>query len=265
MQQLQERFHEQGYDYRAGSPHLRHWQLYDAMVSMALGAVRNAVAAGLPADVLEVGAGHGGYTEPLLAAGSRVTSTEMSQPSLAELNQRFGGNSRFSAVFDVDGSLGVLGDRRFSVIVCCSVLHHIPDYLTFIEDAVLNRLASGGIFLSMQDPLWYPRVSKLTHRLDRASYGLWRVVQGNYRQGVATLARRLRGTYDEENPADMVEYHVVRQGVDEQAIAERLSPLFQRVELSTYWSTQAPFLQWLGNRVGMRNTFAVVAEGRRAD
>ena len=63
----------------------------------------------------------------------------------------------------------------------------------------------------------------------------------------------------------MTEYHVVRDGVDDAALAHLLTARFHQVEALRYWSTQARPLQWLGTRLGLRNTFALEATGRRGD
>jgi len=262
-QSLQELGYPEDRNYRAGSPHLLHWHLYDRLTAMLLETLSQVVDAGLPPTVIEVGAGHGALTEPVLAAGARVTATDMSRPSVERLANRYHTNVAFQAVFDPDGSLAVLGDQRFSLVVCSSVLHHIPDYIGFLEGPMLDHLGRGGAFISLQDPLWYPSVGPLTHRLDRGSYLLWRMRQGSYRQGIATFGRRLRRVYDETNPADMVEYHVVRQGVDHQAIERLLTAHFEEVELQTYWSTVSSPLQWIGDRLGRPNTFAFRATRRR--
>lgn len=261
MQRLQEEAFGADRDYRAGSPHLRHWQLYDALASLVREAVHGIRQAGLPATVLELGAGHGGYTEPTLAAGCAVTVTEMSRPSVERLRTRFDGNERLSVVFDERGDLAPIGDKRFSLILAVSVLHHVPDYLSFVLDAVEHHLEPGGTFLSVQDPLWYPSVPRATRVLERFAFLSWRLFQGNYRTGAATLLRRIRGVYDEEKPGDMVEYHAVRQGLDHAALHGVLSSRFEECSLHTYWSTQAPLWQAVGNLARMRNTFALRAIG----
>ncbi|HEV2121863.1 MAG TPA: class I SAM-dependent methyltransferase [Chloroflexota bacterium] len=261
VQEFQEHTHGPSWDYRAGSPHLAHWQLYDRLVGEVLFALRGAGDQGLPPTVLEIGAGHGGYTEPVLAAGGRVTATEMSRPSLARLEGRFGGNESFSCSFDPDGSLEVLDDRRFSLVLCVSVLHHIPDYKTFVKRAVSRHLAAGGTFISIQDPLWYPSVSRTARRLDRLAYLSWRVTRGQYLDGLRTQLRRIRGIYDETKAGDMVEYHVVRNGVDQEALRTMLEGAFEDVRLEKYWSTPAAILQRSGTRLRLRNTFMLVARG----
>lgn len=262
MQRLQELGHGSTHDYRAGSPHLKHWSLVDSLTGLLRDAIDGVADRGLPLTLLEIGAGHGGYTEPALAAGCVVTVTETSRPSVERMQARFRSNPRFSAVFSADGSLDALGDASFSLILCASVLHHIPDYLALVDEA-LDRLNRGGTFLSVADPLWYPRLPRPDYIASRVAYLAWRASRGNYRRGVSTQWRRLRGIYDRHNPADMVEYHVNRSGVDEQALVRLLSARFSGVALRAYWSTQAAVLQRFGDRLGRRNCFALLAEDKR--
>jgi SAM-dependent methyltransferase len=259
MQALQETFHGASFDYRAGSPHLKHWQLFDRLVALLQQQVESVQSRGLPLTLLDVGAGHGGYTEPALAFGCRVTATEMSRPSLTRLLDRYRFNTAFSAVFDADGSLDVLGSQTFSVVLCSSVLHHIPDYLNFIHGSVLPQLAPGGTLITIQDPLWYPKMTRRDLLLTKVGYFTWRLTQGNYIQGARTRLRRIRKIYDENNPADMVEYHVVRSGVDQERLWGSLLPYFKGVTLHAYWSSQSPTYQRIGELIGRHNTFALVA------
>ena len=60
----------------------------------------------------------------------------------------------------------------------------------------------------------------------------------------------------------MVEYHVVRGGVDECAVRDLLATLFPDVRVITYWSAQSGWAQALGRRTGLRTTFGVVARHR---
>lgn len=250
----QDAAHGLGHDYDLGSPHLRHPQLR-GMVEDRLAAL----VARTPGRcrVLEVGAGHGTFTRCLLAAGAEVTVTEASAASAGLLRRRFG--DRVEVLHDRSGEQ-VLGlDRSWDLAVMTSVLHHIPDYLGFVE-RLCALLAPGGALLTVQDPLFYPRRTRLAHRLDRGAYFAWRVAQGNYRRGLATRLRRVRGVYD-ESPSDLVEYHVMRQGVDELALEGLLRSRFAEVELFRYWSTQSPLLQRLGERTRLVSTFGLEARG----
>jgi SAM-dependent methyltransferase len=258
---FQEVFYDEQVDYTRGSPHLADLRLRERLVTLTRTAVLGLHDAGLPLDVLEVGAGHGGYTEPMLALGCRVNAVEMSKPSAMALGDRFRSNDRLTAVYDPAGDLHDVGGP-FAMIACVSVLHHIPDYLGFVRDA-LPRLVPGGTFFSLQDPLWYARQRGVQRGFTWLAYLSWRVRQGDIRRGVATTARRIRGTYDESNPSDMVEYHVVRDGVDEQALMALLKPRFDEVSLIPYYSTQAPSATRLGERRRWHNTFGIYATGYR--
>jgi SAM-dependent methyltransferase len=261
MQEKQELFYTAETDYRAGSPHLAHHVLYDRLVGILRQTLRDLKTAGLPLSVLEIGAGHGGYTEPALAAGCHVTAVEMSRPSLAGLAENFGSNTNFKGVFDPDGTLAEAGSG-FSLILYVSVLHHIPDYLEALTQAS-SRLVPGGALLSLQDPIWYPRQSKLARGVDRAGYYAWRLPRGNWKRGVGAVVRRTRGTLDEDNPSDTVEYHVVRNGVDESAIRGLLLKDLAAVQIIPYWSNPSAAVQWIGTRLRLRNTFGILATGYR--
>jgi len=261
IQELQELAYGKGYDYRSGAPHLKHPRLYDWFSVLLREELRHVSALDLPMTVLEVGAGDGAFVEPLLATGASVTGTEMSRSSIEMLETRFGSNPSFDAVFDPDGSLASVGDHRFAIILYASVLHHIPDYSTAIENACKRHLLSGGTLLTLQDPLWYPSLPPGVHAASEAMYLSWRITRGGFLRGMASRARRIRKDLRTDQPSDMVEYHVVREGVNQNSIERLLQPHFEHVTITSYWSTQAGIWQAVGQRLGLRNTFAVQARG----
>ena len=261
MHDLQEAVHGDGFDYITGSPHLRHAYLNSWMrdtlnaVVAALGDRR-----GRAPRVIEVGAGHGGFTETLVAAGADVVVTEMSGPSAALLRDRFRHNPHVSVHHDLEGRLDVHGE--VDLVVYMSVLHHIPDYLASLDEAS-RIVAPGGAVVSFQDPLYYPRQPRSAVALSRAATLAWRVTEGELGRGFRTLSRRVRGVYDESIPSDMSEYHVVRDGVDEKAVADLLDLHFDTVDVHPYFSTQGGWVQEVGRRLLRPNTFGVVATDRR--
>lgn len=258
----QDSHYRDAYDYLT-APHLAHARLYHGLVDRLKDVVDDLDARGLPLRVLEIGAGDGGFTSPLLAYGCSVTATEMSRASVASLETRFAHNDEFSAIFDEDGSLAALGDGRFSAIVYASVLHHIPDYLTAIREAVEHHLSPGGALVTFQDPLWYPSSPVHVRVASEAATIAWRLTKGHLLRGLKSRVRRYRRAYDHTKPGDVVEYHVVRDGVNQQEIVTLLEPGFETVGLVPYWSTFAPAAQVLGERLGLANTFAVYAKGYR--
>lgn len=259
MHGFQESGHGPGHDYERGSPHLKHVELRDWIVSTVVDTVRSVARDGRVPRVLEVGAGHGSLTEHLVAAGAEVVVTEMSVHSAEALRERFVGVDAVSVVHDPDGELAGAGD--VDAVVYLSVLHHIPDYLDAVSKAA-DLVRAGGALVSFQDPLWYPRQRRTSLIAAKVVYLAWRLAQGELVRGAATTVRRLRGVYDESSPSDMVEYHVVRQGVDDEALERLLGERFADVRVHPYWSTQSSWGQRLGRRLIAPNTFGLVATGR---
>jgi SAM-dependent methyltransferase len=254
---VQARFHGAGHDYEPGSPHLRH----PALRSRVSASLARLVRGDPRCRALELGAGHGTFTSVLRQAGTAVVVTEMSPASAATLRRRFAGDSGVTVVDDPDGDWAFRTDSRFDLVVCVSVLHHIPDYLRTVE-RLAALLVPGGAFVCWQDPTWYPTMPVHHRALSSGSYFAWRLGGGDLARGAATRWRRLRRVYDETSPADMAEYHVVRQGVDQEAVATRLRQAFRDVAVMRYWSTQSPALQRVGERLGVTNTFGIEATGR---
>jgi SAM-dependent methyltransferase len=255
----QEDFHHSGFDYLAGSPHLAQARLRLMLVDMVAGLIDRQFERTGRCRVLEVGGGHGTFTEAIAGLGATVTVTEMSTPSARYLATRFAHNDRVSVVLDRQGDLREIKDNTFDLVVYVSVLHHIPDYLSHVA-ALSDLIEPGGALFSAMDPIWYDRQGRITRLIDRGSYFAWRVAQGNLRQGLATRIRRARRVY-ENRPEDMAEYHVVRDGVDDLALVELLEAAFESVERFEHWVTHSNALRHFG-RLGIVNTFGLIAIGR---
>lgn len=254
--------HAEGHDYVVGSPHLSHPRLRADIERRLRELVQDAVRRRGSCRVLEIGAGHGTFTSMLVTAGAEVTVTEASQASAEHLRQSFAGDSRVTVIHDETGEFVLEQDGTWDLAVLISVIHHIPDYLSFL-DRLQDLIVDGGAIFSVQDPLWYPRRSRLSHLASRGTYFAWRLAQGSYRRGLATRIRRLRGVYDETAESDLVEYHVVRQGCDEEAIRDLLAKRFD-VEVFSYWSTQGALFQRAFERTSLRSDFGIEATGHRA-
>jgi SAM-dependent methyltransferase len=245
-------------DYRH-SPHLAQWALHERLVGILHAAVLAVADQGLRLKVLEIGAGHGGFADSLLAAGCEVTRVEMSRPSFELLRARYGLNPRLTAIFDPTLGLADVGEGH-SLVVSVSLLHHIPDYIEFLG-RLTGRIAGAGTLLALEEPLWYPRVGTLTRTFDRGAYLVWRLRQGRVRQGLTSMRRRLRGIQLEADPGKIVYYHVVRQGVDEEAVRSFLAQRFERVEAFRYWSNHLAAARRPAELMGLMNTFGIRAVG----
>jgi SAM-dependent methyltransferase len=265
MAELQGSWHGDKHDYVTGSPHLRHREIHDRVVAAITGAIHGVDSRQGTCAVLEVGAGHGTFTESALAAGARVTVTEMSQSAAEYLQRKFADNPLVTIVYDKDGEEAFRRQHQYDVVLFISVLHHIPDYLGVVHRMTDELVRPGGAIVAYQDPLWYARQSRVAMVASWASYFAWRIMQGELKRGLGTRWRRLRGQLDESKAADMVEYHVVRDGVDDKALTTMLAKDFDEVEVDAYWSTISPALQTFGTGRFPPNTFGIVAVGRRAE
>lgn len=253
--------HGIGHDYTVGSPHLRHAALRNRIGSRINGVIAEILQRQGECSVLEIGAGHGSFTDTVLAAGAQVTVTEMSKASFDHLAERFRDISQVRVVYDIDGNAPFEEQARYDVILLISVIHHIPDYIGVITRLCETALRPGATVVTFQDPLWYPRQHRWARVTSDGAYVAWRLARGGRLRGAAARLRRLRRGYSDSEPSDLVEYHVVRDGVDDIALDELFRARFASVEVDRYFSTQSPQLQPIGERYFPHNTFGVVARG----
>jgi SAM-dependent methyltransferase len=110
-------------------------------------------------EILEVGAGHGTFTELLAADGADVVATELSPQSVERLQARFGGRSNIQ-VRHADVAEAVNG-KRYDSIVLINVLEHIEDDTMALKQ-LAGALKPGGRLL-----LWVPAFAELYSDFDR--------------------------------------------------------------------------------------------------
>jgi 2-polyprenyl-3-methyl-5-hydroxy-6-metoxy-1,4-benzoquinol methylase len=249
-------------DFVSASPHLKHRQLTERCLALAVDSFHRVAIGGKAPSVLDLGAGEGMLTCPYLDMGARVTAVDAS-PHLLEMLQK-------KAAKHSDRLTPIVGDvfdclegfakqsKQFDIISACSFLHHIPDYLRLCQLSI-GLLERPGIFFTFQDPLRYDTLPSKTRLMDRASYFGWRCFRGNYVRGIKTRLRRLRGVYREDIAEDVTEFHVVRNGVDQEAIQQLFERHGFKCEVHPYWSTQSGLFQAMGEKLNLHNTFAVVA------
>jgi SAM-dependent methyltransferase len=263
MQALNESLYQEEGEPYDDSPHLKHRSIHTALLERLHEAIEDVCRQGLPPTLLDIGAGVGPFVEPALAAGCSVTATDMAPTAVEKLQARYRRNPSFTGILDAAGDLSAVADD-FSIILYASVLHHIPDYIGALENA-LQHLAPGGALLTFQDPLWYSTMRRGEHLLHTGAYLAWRATQRqNYISGIRSRLRRATGHLDLSNPSDMVEYHVVRKGVNQHQIADILGPRFRSLTVVPYWSTLSRSAQYVGERLGLESDFAIVALGYRA-
>lgn len=246
-------------DYLDGAPHIKHAplrELYGSLVVKVFDRAREHAATPL---VLDLGAGEGSVTLPFLQLGAHVVAVDISRSQLDTLEvkcKHYGTNLEVRCedinVFLQDKT------RRFDVIVVNSFLHHVPDYCAMIKEA-LPLLNPGGQFFSFHDPLRYDSLGTLTSVFSKVAYFSWRVTKGDVIEGLKRRLRRARGVYIPDSPHDNAEYHVTRNGVDQDAIRSLFEKQKFECEVITYFSTQSSLFQPIGTALGMKTQFGVIA------
>jgi SAM-dependent methyltransferase len=209
--------------------------------------------------VLDLGAGEGSVTLPFLELGAKVTAVDISSSQLDELQNKcehFGDRLEVRCE-DIGDTLRVRRDQ-YDIIVVNSFLHHVPDYMGLLRQIIV-RLTVSGQFFSFQDPLRYDSVGKFPTAFSNFAYFSWRIFKGDAVGGIKRRLRRSRGVYLPDSMYDNAEYHVNRNGVDQEAVCRFFKTQGFECDLLTYFSTQSRLFQPLGTVLGVKNTFSVVA------
>ncbi len=244
----------------AASPHLTHPMVCDLYAQLVARTFNTAKKYASMPRVLDLGAGEGSATLPFLELGAHVTAVDISESQLAVLGQKCGRFATRLRVYceDINEILGGT-EERYDIVVMNSFVHHIPDYLSVFQKSIAI-LRPNGLIFTFQDPLCYDTLGRGSFYFSMGGYFFWRVFQGNYLQGLRTRIRRLQGIYIPGSKEDDAEYHVTRNGVDQDAIAALFASEDFTCEFIRYFSTQSSIFQWLGVSLGITNTFALIAQ-----
>jgi len=249
-------------EYSHMAPHLRHTsiqRLYDSMLQTAFSRVQSP--SGSRPKVLDLGAGEGSVTLPFLELGADVTAVDISEKQLEQLEAKC---SRFKQHLEVrceDIEVVLNEGRRFDVVVANSLLHHIPDYMHVVERAT-HVLREGGGFISFQDPMWKSSISIKDAFVSASAYAYFRLRQGDLSGGIGRKVRRVFGRYSDDSIHDNTEYHAVRNGVNQNQIKALLEQRGFSCQVFEYCSLHSDRLQPLGEKLGIRNTFGILAIAR---
>jgi 2-polyprenyl-3-methyl-5-hydroxy-6-metoxy-1,4-benzoquinol methylase len=249
-------------EYVDGAPHLKHERLRAFYMDLAARVLAEAAGHRCPPRVLDLGAGEGTATLPFLEAGAEVTAVDVSERQLEVFRTRCGPHAQRLSILCGDVEEVIRASREagntYEVIVANSFLHHVPDPAGLIR-SVVPMLAPRGILFSFQDPLRYRTLGAFTRAVAGLAYFWWRVPRGDVVGGTMRRARRMMGVYRDDCPQDNAEYHVVRSGVDHEALGRLLTEAGLSVELVRYFSTQSAWWQRAGESLGLENTFSIIA------
>jgi len=248
--------------YVDGAPHVKHAALRKLYGQLVVQVFDNAKKHTQTPAILDLGAGEGSVTVPFLDLGAKVVAVDISLSQIDALKTKC---AHFGDMLEVqcEDINCALKDKNkmYDIVVVNSFLHHVPDYLSMIKEAttVVNPL---GQFLSFQDPLRYDSVGKINSLFSNFAYFTWRVFRGDVIGGLKRRVRRARGIYLDDSDADNTEYHVTRNGVDQEAIRKLFEEMGWDCSIVSYFSTQGSLFQPIGSMLGMKNTFAIIAQKR---
>ena len=246
--------------YIDGAPHIKHSSLRKLYGKLLVRIFDSAKKHTKIPKVLDLGAGEGSVTLTFLEFGAKVVAVDISDSQLDALKTKCKHFGEMLAVRceDINDTL-IDKNEKYDIIVVNSFLHHVPDYVGMIRQAV-TFLNPHGQFFSFQDPLRYDSVGKATMMFSKLAYFSWRVFKGDVIAGLKRRLRRAHGIYLEDSVHDNAEYHITRNGVDQEAICEMLKEHGFDCNIVSYFSTQDRFFQPIGTVLGIKNTFAVIAQ-----
>jgi SAM-dependent methyltransferase len=250
-------------DYIDGAPHIKHSSLRNLNKRFILELYDSAKKHTETPRVLDLGAGDGFVTKSFLSLGAKVVATDISKVQLDKLRQKcdcFGSMLELRCE-DINKTIQSDGGK-YDIIVAISLLHHIPDYIGMIKE-ILKLMGTNSQFFSFQDPMRYDTVEMFAKNYGRLAYLSWRLGKGDVIDGLKRMLRRARGIYLENSIYDNAEYHITRNGVDQEAIYRLFKKNGFGCEIVPYFSTQSHFFQLIGAAFHMKNTFAVFAKRQR--
>jgi ubiquinone/menaquinone biosynthesis C-methylase UbiE len=114
----------------------------------------------LGGEVLEIGAGHGTFTEMLARKATRVVASDISERCVSRLRDRFRGEEQVEILHGSVDSAAAHGP--FDTVVMINVLEHIED-----DGGVLAELRSRVLQPGGRVVLWVPAFSFLYSDFDR--------------------------------------------------------------------------------------------------
>lgn len=166
-------------EYVDDAPHLKHAvlkALYGSLLVRVFAAARKH--SRVP-KVLDLGAGEGSVTVPVLQLGAKVAADDISVCQLDALQILCSPFGKMLQIRCEDFS-GTLRDEslKYDIVVVNSVLHHVSDYLGMIKEAAV-ALQPHGQFFFFQDPLRYDTVGKFNRLFSQLACLSWRVFNGD--------------------------------------------------------------------------------------
>lgn len=192
--------------------------------------------------ILDYGAGTGNLTKQLLELGASVVAAEVSKGCLDELLSCVGSREKCETLLVNGHDLREINSCTFDLVATYSVLHHVPDYLTIVDELVRVLRPGGILYIDHEvcpaywdnDPAYLEYCCELKRQTVEgpgpvARLGALLARKGWWRYLLALLRFRLQGNADEGD------IHVHRDDhVDWSAIRRRIEPWCEVVKEEDY-------------------------------
>ncbi len=128
---------------------------------------------GKPKTALDFGAGTGNLTGKLLRMQYRVTAVDISREMCEILRMRYRNYLEDERLRVVSSKIedATFDRKKFDLITCYSVLHHLPDYLAVIEKLSALLKKGGLMYLDHEaSPFYWGQDTKYSSRIAKATY-----------------------------------------------------------------------------------------------
>ena len=152
--------------------------------------------------LLEIGAGGGRYTVPLLRAGYRVDAVDLSARALGRLAARAAADGVADRLRTILGDAETVGlADHYDLVYGIHLLHHVPDPVVMLR-AMARAARPGGVVACLEpnplNPAWYVYITLDRLRSWRVEYGMlrgfpWQVSRAFRRAGLARVTRHMYG------------------------------------------------------------------------
>lgn len=146
-------------------------------------------------QILEIGAGAGRFTLPLLRMGFKVTATEVSAKSLDELYASATKENLLDKLILKETTFKEpIFNEEFDLVICGNVIHHFkPTTKRQIISNIILALKNGGKLVIFEPNAYYPLYLPwyLFLELSGKNKGIWEVEKGIFKSTLREIKKIL--------------------------------------------------------------------------